>query len=177
MHSEAHSYLAACSERSLWLLITHCASSNLNKPTSLCFLFFFPFLLQLWGRDVLSGVNSLSNSVSDTPLMICHHSMKHTKELTDHIWTSKGLECVSSPLYTAFPRLVWKTCLSQPDAFLYCKKHIISMHAPFVYLRGECACTCVCFSHNPDMVKRRGGRVRHLQIEFCPNVTVMKCCS
>lgn len=50
------------------------------------------------------------------------------------------------------PRLFWTTHLSLPDIALYCKKHIISKHAPFVYAWGFlCAhmCVCVCFSSQP----------------------------
>lgn len=48
---------------------------------------------------------------------------------------------------------------------------------------SACMCwtvrVCVCV-YKPSLLMQRsdrGGYVRHLQIEFCPNMTVMKCCS
>lgn len=62
------------------------------------------------------------------------------------------------------------TVISTWCAFvLYSKKHIIAKRT-LVFV-------CVCLLPIQAWCTDRGGPLQHLQIEFCPNVTVMKCCS
>lgn len=156
MHTEPLSNAAACSERSLWLLITHCASCNLKKQVSLLLIFFFFFSFYC--------CRAVHFHLSGTPLTTVYnsiYSMKRTKEHLDHTYGPEMVWVASLLLFNPpFPWLFWTTQLSLPDMVLYCKKHIIREHAPFVYVWGFVrahVCLCVPFSQSRHGAETEGG--------------------
>lgn len=139
MHTEPLSNAAACSERSLWLLITHCASCNLKKQVSL--------LLNFTEMYIFTWVKHHSQHTQKIPLII----RMDRKGFGVHLFSS------SIP---PFPRLFWTTKLSLSDMVLYCKKHIIRERAPFVYAWGferAHVCLCVPFSQSRHGAETEGG--------------------
>lgn len=147
MHIEPLSNAAACSERSLWLLITHCASCNLKKQVSL--------LLNFKEMYIFTWV------IHHSQHAVYYYSMKHTEEHLHHTYGPERVWRTSLLLFDPpFPRLFWTTQLSLSDTVLYCKKHIIREHAPFVYARGFVhahVCLCVPFSQSRHGAETEGG--------------------
>lgn len=123
----------------------------------------FYFLLLL-GEYVY--LTPLSYNMSDAPLTVWSAIARNTHKKSTmtgcmdrkRVW-SASLLLFNSP----FPQLFWTTRLSLSDVALYCKKHIISRRAPFVYMWGFCACAHVClrgsFSQSRRGAETEGGGV------------------
>lgn len=139
------SHSTACSERSLWLLITHCAWRSLKKQLPLVWNLLFSHCCR---ADVyIFSLNSPAYNVSDTPLTMRGGPAWSTQKSTLIICLDqKRVWSASLPLFNPPfpPRLFWTTQLSPPDVVLYCKEAHNTQACTICVFSWGCVCARVC---------------------------------